>query len=265
MPEGHSVHRTALQFNKLFLKSKLTVFSPQGRFSSDAKKISGRKLVEASAVGKQLFLGFDNDLTIRVHLGIYGKWNFYPVPLTSAPEVWGQVRARFGSSSAAADLRGPTVCEVIDSQAVAKVLTRLGPDPLNPQSGEAAITFIARVQSSKAPIAALLMNQSVISGIGNVYRAELLFRSGINPKLMGQKLSEQQLMVIWEDAVRLMRIGVKKGIMLTRDDHLTGKVSAADRYFVYKREGLPCRVCGKKIAVEEFMARRLYWCPSCQA
>jgi len=264
MPEGHSVHRTALQFNKLFLKSKLTVISPQGRFSPDAKKISGRKLIEASAVGKQLFLDFDNDLTLRIHLGIYGKWNFYSVPLSKAPEVWGQVRARFGSSAAAADLRGPTVCEVIEREAVEKVLERLGPDPLNPDEAGALLRFIARVQSSKAPIAALLMNQSVISGIGNVYRAELLFRSGINPKLAGQKLSEQQLMVIWDDAVRLMRIGVKKGVMLTRDDHLTGRVALADRYFVYKREGLPCRVCGKKIAIEEFMARKLYWCPSCQ-
>jgi endonuclease-8 len=108
------------------------------------------------------------------------------------------------------------------------------------------------------------MNQAVISGIGNVYRAELLFRAGLNPKTPGEKISESALLAIWDDAVKLMRIGVKKGVMLTRDDHLSGTVLVKDRYFVYKREGLLCRVCNKKVVVEEFLARKLYWCPKCQ-
>ena len=73
MPEGHSVHRTANKLAELFLDSKLKISSPQGRFAEQATLVSGRKLVESSAIGKQLFLGFDNKLTIRVHLGIYGK------------------------------------------------------------------------------------------------------------------------------------------------------------------------------------------------
>lgn len=266
MPEGHSIHRVANTFRKDFLDSKLRVFSPQGRFESEAKLVSGRKLIESKAVGKQLFLGFDNELTIRIHLGIYGKWNFYDAPLSKAPEVWGQVRARFGTTTASADLRGPTVCEVIDQPSVDEVLRRLGPDPLNPDpSGSQALAFVAKVRKSKAPIGATLMNQAVISGIGNVYRAELLFRAGLNPKTSGEKISESKLLEIWQDAVKLMQVGVKKGIMLTRDDHLTGRVLLADRYFVYKREGLPCRVCNKKVKVEEFFGRKLYSCPSCQS
>jgi endonuclease-8 len=265
MPEGHSIHRVANTFRKNYLESKVKVSSPQGRFESDAKLISGRKLIESTAIGKQLFLGFDNKLTLRIHLGIYGKWNFYDVPLAKAPEVWGQVRARFGASSFSADLRGPTVCEVIDQEAVNLVRRRLGPDPLNPDpTGSEALKFVSKVKSSKAPIAAALMNQAVLSGIGNVYRAELLFRAGLNPQTPGERLSEDQLLGIWDDSVKLMRIGVKKGVMLTRDDFLTGRVLVADRYFVYKREGLPCRVCNKKVVVEEFLARKLYYCPSCQ-
>jgi endonuclease-8 len=241
------------------------IFSPQGRFESEAKLVSGRTLIESTAVGKQLFLGFDNELTVRIHLGIYGKWNFYQVPVAKAPEVWGQVRARFGVKMASADLRGPTVCEVIDQEAVNSVLKRLGPDPLNPDvSGAEALRFVSKVKSSKVAIGAALMNQAVISGIGNVYRAELLFRAGLNPKTPGEKISESALVAIWNDAVKLMRIGVKKGVMLTRDDYLTGTVLVKDRYFVYKREGLPCRVCNKKVVVEEFLARKLYWCPKCQ-
>jgi endonuclease VIII len=265
MPEGHSIHRVANTFHSDYLNSKVRIFSPQGRFESDAKLVSGRTLVESTAIGKQLFLGFDNDLTVRIHLGIYGKWNFYKVPISKAPEIWGQVRARFGVSSFSADLRGPTVCEVIDEDGVTLVRKRLGPDPLNPDpTGSEAIKFISKVRSSKAPIGAALMNQAVISGIGNVYRAELLFRAGLNPKTSGQNLSEEQLLGIWDDSVKLMRIGVKKGVMLTRDDFLTGRVLLADRYFVYKREGLPCRVCNKKVVVEEFLARKLYYCPKCQ-
>lgn len=265
MPEGHSIHRVANTFESDYLDSKVKIFSPQGRFESDAKLVSGRKLIQSTAIGKQLFLGFDNELTLRIHLGIYGKWNFYKVPISKAPEVWGAVRARFGVTNFSADLRGPTVCEVIDQAGVDLVLKRLGPDPLNPDpTGSEALKFVAKVKSSKAPIGALLMNQAVISGIGNVYRAELLFRAGMNPKTPGERLSEDQLVSIWDDAVKLMRIGVKKGVMLTRDDYLAGRVLLADRYFVYKREGLGCRVCNKKVVVEEFLARKLYFCPKCQ-
>lgn len=265
MPEGHSIHRIANTFRSDYFGSKVKIISPQGRFESDAKLVSGRKLMESTAVGKQLFLGFDNDLTIRIHLGIYGKWNFYQVPIAKAPDVWGQVRARFGVLTASADLRGPTVCEVIDQDGVNLVLKRLGPDPLNPDpTGAEALKFISKVKSSKVPIGAALMNQAVISGIGNVYRAELLFRAGLNPKTPGEKINESAIIGIWDDAVNLMRIGVKTGMMLTRDDHLSGRVLVKDRYFVYKREGLECRVCNKKVLMEEFLARKLYWCPKCQ-
>ena len=265
MPEGHSIHRIANTFSNDYLGSKVKIISPQGRFESDAKLVSGRKLMESTAVGKQLFLSFDNDLTIRIHLGIYGKWNFYQVPIAKAPDVWGQVRARFGVLTASADLRGPTVCEVIDQDGVNLVLKRLGPDPLNPDpTGAEALKFVSKVKSSKVPIGAALMNQAVISGIGNVYRAELLFRAGLNPKTPGEKINESAIIGIWDDAVNLMRIGVKTGMMLTRDDHLSGRVLVKDRYFVYKREGLECRVCNKKVLMEEFLARKLYWCPKCQ-
>jgi endonuclease-8 len=265
MPEGHSVHRSANKLSEMFVDSKLKVSSPQGRFTEQASLVSGRKLVESSAVGKQLFLGFDNKLTIRVHLGIYGKWNFYDVPLNKAPEVWGQVRARFGSNQAAADLRGPTVCEVVDTEEVLAVMDRLGPDPLRADpSGKQAIRFVTKVRTSATPIGALLMSQAVISGIGNVYRAELLFRAGISPHRLGSKVSEQALLAIWDDAVKLMKIGVKTGLMLTREGFLTGRVLVNDRYHVYKREGLPCRSCGKKVKLELFYGRKLYWCNSCQ-
>jgi DNA-formamidopyrimidine glycosylase len=264
MPEGHTVHRTANEFNKLFAGEKISVTSPQGRFASDSKLISERKLVKASAIGKQLFLKFENDLTLRIHLGIYGKWNFSTFE-NEPPTPVGQVRARFVAANKLADLRGPTVCEVITNAEVKKVENRLGPDPLNPDSkGTEELRFIKRVQKSNSPIGQLLMNQEIISGIGNVYRAEILFRAGISPHRLGKTLSEEQLREIWRDSVKLLRVGVKTGFMITRDELRNRSPNKADRNFVYKREGLPCRVCNTNLTLEIMATRKLYWCVGCQ-
>ncbi len=265
MPEGHTVHRTATQFNELFAGEPITVESPQGRFAAGAKSVSGQTLVNARAIGKQMFLEFNNDLTLRIHLGIYGKWSFTSHS-GELPEATGQVRARFSNPHALADLRGPTVCEVINRHEVAAVEQRLGPDPLNPNPrGKELERFIQRVSKSKTPIGLALMNQDVISGIGNVYRAEILFRAGISPHTAGSALSVEQLTQLWNDSVKLLRVGVKTGFMITRDELFTKGPSKEDRNFVYKREGLPCRNCGTNISLEIMAARKLYWCVSCQA
>lgn len=263
MPEGHTVHRTANDFNKLFAGKAVAIDSPQGRFSSDAKKITGRTFLRASAVGKQLFLEFDNELFLRIHLGIYGKWQWHLVD--QLPQVVGEVRARFFCGSSVAELRGPTVCEVIDYAEMKSVANRLGPDPLNPdRSGKESARFIAKVKSSKKTIGELLMDQSVIAGIGNVYRAELLFRAAIEPHTPGSKLTEEQLSALWDDSVKLLKVGVKTSFMITRDELFTKRPSKADRNWVYKREGQPCRICGNKISIELMVGRKLYWCGTCQ-
>ena len=267
MPEGHTVHRTANQFNEFFAGKPLTVVSPQGRFSDSAKLITGRTLLEARAIGKQMFLLFDNELTLRIHLGIYGKWNYQEINDAAAvvSEPVGQVRARFSNAQAVADLRGPTICEVITKDEVTAIEQRLGPDPLNPNRGNReAERFIDRVAKSRTSIGLQLMNQDVIAGIGNVYRAELLFRAGISPHVPGNSLSREQLQAIWDDAVKLLKVGVATGVMITRDELFKKRPKKADRYFTYKREGLPCRVCGTHISIELLATRKLYWCVGCQ-
>jgi endonuclease VIII len=265
MPEGHTVHRIANDFNRSFAGQKLSIESPQGRFSAEAKLISGQHLTRARAIGKQLFLDFDNQLTLRIHLGIYGKWNFF-THSGDLPDPVGQVRARFITETTLADLRGPTVCEVISLPEVKAVEARLGPDPLNANpSGKESQRFIERVKRAKAPIGLLLMNQDVISGIGNVYRAEILFRAGISPHRPGNSLSQIELEALWADAVELLKVGVKTGFMITRDELRNKNPSKADRNFVYKREGLPCRVCGTNVSIEILAARKLYWCVGCQS
>lgn len=262
MPEGHSVQRTANDFNKRFKGQVIRVDSPQGRFSSEAKLIDGQVLVSAKAIGKQLFLKFDNGLTCRVHLGIYGKWRFVE---GLEKELYGQVRARFYTQEFLADLRGPTICEVIDKKAVKAIENRLGPDPTNSDPrGLQKQRFIERVQNSSSPIGILLMNQEVVSGIGNVYRAEILFRAQISPHALGESLTLEQITELWVDSVKLMKVGVSTGFMTTREERLKKRTKKADRNYVYKREGQICLRCGGLVAIELMATRKLYWCPGCQ-
>ena len=263
MPEGHTVHRIANQFADLFVGLPIAISSPQGRFTQESKAISGQVLRRAYAVGKQMFLEFDNDLTLRIHLGIYGKWQFHQSK--TQPQIVGQVRARFSNGSTHVDLRGPTVCEVIEKPEVDAVLRRLGPDPLNPNPKSIESNrFVSKVLSSSTEIGRLLMNQDVISGIGNVYRAELLFRHSIEPHIRGKALTSDQVQALWDDSVKLLRIGVKTGFMITRDELFAKHPSKEDRNWVYKREGKPCRQCQTEIKIELMAARKLYWCPTCQ-
>lgn len=263
MPEGHSVHRTAKQFQKLLLNQPVAVTSPQGRFTQ-AALVSGQLLTKSEAWGKQLVLHFES-AAIRVHLGIYGKWGFSSFE-DSPPDPYGQVRARFLTASHVVDLRGPTACEVIGFSEIPTLFERLGPDPLRADAtGENRERFIERVSKRKVPIGQLLMDQSVLAGVGNVYRAELLFRAELSPFVPGNNVPAELVGAIWDDASMLMPLGVKTGLMLTRDGFLKGRPKKDDRYNVYKREGLPCRQCGSNIAIDLMQARKLYWCPKCQA
>lgn len=269
MPEGHTVHRTALQFEKHFAGAELEIDSPQGRFSTSAALISGQRLSAARAIGKQLFLDFESDQTIRIHLGIYGKWTWYQTESARSNVLGepskGQVRARFWNHAALAELRGPTVCEVITPEQCREVEKRLGPDPLNPDPrGEERERFVRAVAKSRLSIGLLLMDQSVISGIGNVYRAELLFRAGIDPYTPGSSLPVETVVALWEDSVSLLKVGVKTGFMITRDELFKKRPTKDERNWVYKREGQPCRVCGTEISLALAAARKLYWCSNCQ-
>jgi endonuclease-8 len=122
--------------------------------------------------------------------------------------------------------------------------------------------------SSRAPIGALLMDQSVISGIGNIYRAELLFRARLNPFRPGNTIAKRALVKLWKDARDLMRAGmIDRRIVTTRPadrPHPNGKARGGETHYVYRRHRLPCFICGTEISRQEFVGRKLYWCPECQ-
>ncbi|MET3370042.1 DNA-formamidopyrimidine glycosylase family protein [Arthrobacter sp. M2012083] len=294
MPEGHSVHRLARQFQDVFGGRRLDVSSPQGRFAAGAALLTGHTMVEATAHGKQLFLRFDHELFLHVHLGLYGAWSFggdssfsgassigaprrigereagpssddgdYAGP----PPPVGAVRVRLVSGHGWADLRGATTCAAITAAEAAAVLARLGPDPLHNRQGDRE-EFVRRLRRRKTAVALLLMDQSVLAGVGNIYRAEVLFRQAVDPWTPGSNIDAETAGRLWDDTVVTMSDGVRDGRIVTTPSTLwtgAGVVAPdADAHFVYKRDGLPCRACGTPVGMTEIGARKLYWCPGCQ-
>jgi endonuclease VIII len=299
VPEGHTIHRLAQDFAGRFRGLPARVSSPQGKFSDAADLLTGARLTRTEAHGKHLFLGFgaspgtataedtdqhtaDGTATpddiatgedtegitwVHVHLGLFGKVAFGDAP---APPPTDTVRLRLVNTASYVDLRGPTTCALITDAEKRTVHARLGPDPLREDPDPAAA--YARIRRSRTTIAALLMDQKVIAGVGNVYRAEVLFRHGIDPYRAGRDLTTGEWDAVWADLVTLMREGVRHNrIDTVRPEHTPeamGRPPRVDDHggevYVYRRAGLPCHICGTGIRTADLAARNLFWCPACQ-
>ena len=182
------------------------------------------------------------------------------------PEVKGILRMRWSTATDWLELRGATDVSVY-SEPWQAVEARLGPDPLEPHADPSAA--IACIRKANTPIAALLMDQSVFAGIGNIYRAELLYRARQDPFARGKDVSEKTLNAVWRDAVKLMTGGMEdRRIVTTRAKdrpHPKGKAQPHEVHYVYRRHGQPCFVSGTIIQRQDLAGRTLYWCPTCQA
>ena len=268
MPEGHTLHRLARRHQKLFGGRPVRVSSPQGRFAAGTSLVDGRVLRRAEAYGKHLFHVYDDDAIVHVHLGLIGVFHEYPLP---EPPPRGAVRMRMVGETHVADLNGPLHCRVVHASEMTALLTGLGPDPLR-RKADPEVAW-ARLSRSKQPVAQLLLDQRVLAGAGNVYRAEVLFRHEVNPMTPGRELDHGLWTDMWTDLVALMRKGVRTGrIDTVAPEHLPramGRAPRRDRHggevYVYRRAEQPCLVCGTPVSVRELAGRNLYWCPVCQA
>ncbi|MER6786231.1 DNA-formamidopyrimidine glycosylase family protein [Streptomyces sp. NPDC000658] len=266
MPEGHTIHRLAQDYAR-FAGRPLQVTSPQGKFADAAALLTGGPLNRTEAHGKHLFLGFGGERWIHIHLGLFGKVAFGDAP---APPPTDTVRLRLADPTSYVDLRGPTTCALITDVEKQAVHARLGPDPLRADADPRRA--YARVSRSRTTIAALLMDQKVIAGVGNVYRAEVLFRHGIDPYRAGRTVTPAEWDAIWTDLVALMREGVRHNrIDTVRPQHTPEAMGRAPRVddhggevYVYRRTHQPCHLCGDTVRTADLAARNLFWCPTCQ-
>ncbi len=269
MPEGHTIHRLARNHSPLLVGNVVAASSPQGRFADGAALLSGRVVERIEPYGKHLFYGFAGEVLLHVHLGLYGTWlHGDGVP----PEPRGALRLRLTT----ADPDGApgswfffivtSSCEIYTSADRDRVLARLGPDPLR-RDADPELAW-ARLSRSRTPIGQLLMDQSVLAGVGNVYRAELLYRAGLSPFRPGRDVDRPTWEAMWADLRTLLRAGVRAGHIVTTlredRDRRSGPPRREDRFYVYRRTDLPCRRCGTPVRTQVMATRNLYWCPVCQ-
>jgi endonuclease-8 len=308
MPEGNEIHRWAERHQAAFGGKVVRADGPQGRFK-DVDVIDGRKLLRVMAVGKHLGYVFGRDRILHIHLGLQGDFTEGTGPL---PEVRGALRLRMWNAAAIrrpvakgesrrhtwyadddgtndidpkrvawVELRGPMDCSIYTDAKWDKLRERLGPDPLNQRDGgvdgkggdDPARAF-AKILKSRKAIGELLMDQSVIAGIGNIYRAELLFRARLSPFTPGNAISEQRLKAIWNDALPLMRAGMADRRIVTtipcdrpssKGKNTRKRPDKDEVHYVYRRNGQPCFLCGTTVEKREMAGRNLFWCPVCQA
>lgn len=184
--------------------------------------------------------------------------------------VLGAIRWRLENETAWADLSGPAICEVLEPAGFAKVLDRLGPDPLRADADPGRAW--ALVRRSKQPIALLLMDQKVFAGVGNIFRAEVLYRLGLDPMLPGLALTRAEFDAMWADLVVLMQYAVEVGqIDTVRPEHLPEAMGRPPRedphggeVYVYRRADQACYVCEAQVKSTVIGNRNLFWCPVCQ-
>jgi len=272
VPEGHTLRRLADDLTAAFGGREVRASSPQGRFSVEAALLDSTRVERADSAGKHLFVEFDDERIVHVHLGLIGGFDVR-TGVAAVPEPVGAVRLRLETEDqplAYADLRGATRCDLVGAARRDEVVASLGPDPLRPDADPDRAW--QRIRRSGRPIGELLMDQTILAGVGNVYRAEVLFRQRMHPLRPGRTLRVSQWQAIWDDLVALMSEGVRLNrIDTVRPEHTPEAMGRAPRrddhggeVYVYRRDAMACHVCGSQIRTEVLAGRNSFWCPQCQ-
>lgn len=257
MPEGHTIHRLARDHQRWFAGGPVVVSSPQQRFAG-ASDVDGARFRSAEAYGKHLFHHYDDDRVVHVHLGLFGRCYHRRTP---PPQPRDTVRMRVANGAHVIDLVGATTCELLTPAQVDLVLRRLGPDPLRPDADPKR--GWEALQRRRVGVGRALLDQSVLAGVGNVYRAEVLFVHGIHPQMPAAAVTHQQWEAIWSTLQQWMRHAVDRRRIVTVDpDEACLSRTGATTTYVYKRDC--CVRCGAPVRRWDLAGRWAYACEHCQ-
>ena len=257
MPEGHTIHRAARDHHQIFANQILNVSSPQGRFAEGANILNKTLCIGIEAFGKHLLYHFSNNRTLHVHLGLFGRIRKQKLPLK---EPKGAVRVRLVGQTHAVDINGPTICRVLATPDALLLMKKIGPDLLRTDA-KPELAF-KRLEKSKAPIGRLIMDQSVMAGIGNIYRSEILWRQAIHPQTPGKEISKNQFNRLWADAKYLLELGVKHNSIITVDEARPSKTKYRERVNIFGKD--KCPKCNGDIRQFTIGSRRAFACETCQ-
>ena len=274
MPEGDTIFRAAAALDRALAGNVVirfdTALAHLARVHHDTP-VTGRTVEACEPLGKHLLIRFSGDLILRTHMRMSGSWHLY-----RPGEAWQRaardMRVRVDTETWVAVAFNVPVAEFLRTRDLARnrAVAGLGPDLLSPSFDRDEA--LRRLQAAGTrSIADAILDQRVVAGIGNVYRSEVLFLSGIHPDRPASALSPEERGRIVDTAVPLMRAntgaGASAGIVTRRGLRRTTRhVSGDDNLWVYGRRGKPCRTCGTPIeSVKRGLeARSIYWCPLCQ-
>ncbi len=262
MPEGDTIHKIAN-----FLEPRLvgeTIIDASPARTNLSRRCVGRQVLEVFARGKHLFIGFDNNIAIRSHLGMHGSWHRYP-PGGSWQRPRSQLSVALTTSNWEYVCFNAREVEVVRTPSVRERIVhgRLGPDLIADTVESSDLVRRAReILDNDALLVDALLDQRVASGIGNVYKSEILFIEQFSPSIPLPDIDDQGLGRCFETAAELLRRNLGGGRRVTRFEP-----DQAGLLWVYGRTDLPCLRCDTAIRGQRmgYHHRGTYWCPSCQS
>ncbi|MGH9459245.1 MAG: Fpg/Nei family DNA glycosylase [Thermoanaerobaculia bacterium] len=274
MPEGDTIHRTARTLERVLAGRTVTRFEsvfPRLVRVDRATPIIGRRVDRVRASGKHLLVDLSGDLILRTHLRMHGSWHVY-----REGERWqrrpSDARIVLGNGEWVAVGFSIPVAEFLTAREAARQpeLAAQGPDLLAPEFDRAEALRRMRERPAVA-VADALLDQRIASGLGNVYKSEVLFLCRVDPFVPVGRLEEAKLGELLDTSRRLMteNVAAAEGGRLSSAPVMrrtTRRIDPGARFWVYGRKGEPCRVCGAPIrwAKQGVNARSTYWCPGCQ-
>ncbi len=258
MPEGDTIHRTARTLQKALAGEVLTgAWSVLPRLEGLKERV-GRTVARVEARGKHLLVCFDDGPVLHSHMMMTGSWHLY-----RPGESWRKHRR--GAHAVLETATWHAVCfhapvvELLPSPEASPALRALGPDLLAPELALEELPARFR-EHAELPIGVAVMRQSIVCGIGNVYKSEVLFLGRVNPFTPVRELSDASLLGILRLARRLLSENLRGYPRTTRRSFDGG------RLWVYKRQKQPCRRCGTPISMRRQgdAGRSTYFCGRCQ-
>jgi endonuclease-8 len=243
MPEGDSLHRAARKLQVL-VGQRVGVETPHPRAAACrvAERLDGRKLLGVEAVGKNLLLSFEGGLVLRSHLRMSGRWQVVKEGAARVGSPWLVLR---GGGHEAVLWNGPVL------ELSTRGTRRLGPDILaDPPEFDRMVANL-RAEHPSRELGDALLDQRLVSGIGNIWKAESLWHAQLSPwRRLGDVMDEELARILGE-AARLMRASLEL---------------SSDRRAAYRRAGRACPRCGSRIRSrgQGDDNRTTYWCPGCQ-
>jgi endonuclease-8 len=271
MPEGPEIRRAADRVAAA-VEGQIAdeVFFAFDRLKRFERELTGRRIEEVTTRGKGMLTRFGGGLSVYTHNQLYGRW--YVMRDGRLPKTGRQLRFSVRTGDRRALLYSASEIEVLDRKAelTHPYLSRLGPDVLSqrPSAGDLA----ARLDEPRfrgRQLAALLIDQSFVAGLGNYLRAEILFEARIHPRRRGRDCTDEERRRLAGRLIALTRRTYRtRGITLSpsrvAELKAAGAPRSAYRFWVYGRAGVSCRACTETLVVEGVGGRKCFWCPNCQ-